>query len=75
MAKYVVNQWTQVEWNGEKLTGGDTFEGDPEQVVAEGLSQYVTPVPEDPEPVEDEAEKPKAKPAASNKARKASPNK
>ena len=76
MAKWEVNQWTQVVWDGAWLTGGDTFEADPEKVASEGLSQYVTPLPEEPVEADEPEEKPaKAKPAAPNKARKASPNK
>lgn len=73
MPKYVVNDWTQIKWDGQNLTGGDTFEAEAEDVAA--LSQYVSPVPEDPEPEPEEEPAPKAKPAAKNKAAKASPNK
>lgn len=75
MAKWTVNEGTQVWWDGEVLPEGRTIYATPDEIAAEGATSSVTLVQEEPEPEPEPEPKPKAKPAPRNKARGSASNK
>ncbi len=46
MAKWKVNEGTQVAWGEKMYAGGDTFSATEAEITAEGMGAYVTPVRE-----------------------------